>query len=76
MRTHTNGVEIKIGQETQTLAGLPKYGGPGRYNTDAAMIGWIKPIGKTLQSRLHTALCNYGRRDAGPWLIQIVPDAE
>lgn len=65
-RTHTAGVEITVGDERQTLAGLPRYGGPGRYNTDAAMIGWRKAIGPRLRARLHTALCNYGRREAGP----------
>ena len=64
-RTHTAGVEISIGDQVQTLAGLADIREPGRYNTDAAMIGWRKAIGKRLQARLHTALCNYGRREVG-----------
>jgi hypothetical protein len=64
-QTHTAGVEIAVGDEVQTLAGLPEYGQPGRYNTDRAMIGWRRQIGPTLRARMHTALCNYGRRLVG-----------
>jgi hypothetical protein len=64
-RTHTAGVEITVGDQVQTIAGLPEYGQPGRYNTDAAMLDWTPALGVTLRRRLHTALCNYGRREAG-----------
>jgi len=64
-RTHTAGVEITVGDQVQTLAGLPEYGQPGRYNTDAAMLDWTPALGVTLRRRLHTALCNYGRRELG-----------
>jgi hypothetical protein len=64
-QTHTAGVEITVGDEVQTLAGLPEYGQSGRYNTDQAMLGWRRPIGPTLRARMHTALCNYGRHLVG-----------
>ncbi len=63
--THSAGLSITIGDQTQVWPGCAVY----RINTPVYMaqchIGWSKPLTRRIAANLHTALCNYGRMQAG-----------
>ena len=63
--TSSAGMAITIGAQTQIWPGCAEY----RVNTPVYMaqchIGWTKPLTRRISAALHSALCNYGRRQAG-----------